>query len=721
MLRVILALALFAISGFFLSASKSNSVFDYIKLSPQEFQKQIYADKLNDELILKGPAFEMWYKAEELLGEKKYDQAKDLFIESQKIRPSLTSLAQYKILLCSQKSNDSLFVNVADSLLKIVANDFWRNKFVRSYAENVLLRPKSLKELDSSYKNLKDDYFVRVNKSSRDYMVSLYYQRQSKLLPDSDLADQSLKSLSQADSPKEAKNWTVDYVLGQKKLKNKLSNGQWHNVAWNLLMRNKLDEAEDAASEVNWSSYDKSAWSENQFWATWFWNSKNYKKAIKFYVKALEKNPKHENNLLQLARSYKNNDQMKESDSVYALFRATFPTHVKTSEMWWTMAQDFEQANQFDSAIWAYGKFDAKLSQDKRYPLIPLRIALVYLKQRQWEKALSTLQTSPSNSGSDIRGAMHFYSALAHYNLKNNDSAQVYFLKSITTFPLGWYGHRSRELLKTYDLIKDQDIPKIKPLDCNLKTTLMWARQLQKQDVASAWSMDVQEQIEVLLETQNPQIAWDLLQSEMIHWGKNADFLIFFAQKFHDAGEFNRSYRLARAAQGLFAVGEIPKAPRPFLELIFPFPYESFVRELTQKDALLNPYFIPAVARQESTFDPKIMSPAGAIGFMQIIPSTGRALAKKLKYENFEPEVLKNPAVAYTFGAQYLRDLLDEYKSPEWVLANYNAGPGPAKRWRKNGEDKIIDIAVEDISYWETRDYVKKVMANFWTYRAIYE
>ena len=54
------------------------------------------------------------------------------------------------------------------------------------------------------------------------------------------------------------------------------------------------------------------------------------------------------------------------------------------------------------------------------------------------------------------------------------------------------------------------------------------------------------------------------------------------------------------------------------------------------------------------------------------------------------------------------------------MLANYNAGPEPTRRWQREHGSKPLEMMVEDISYWETRDYVKKVMGNFWTYRVLW-
>ena len=100
----------------------------------------------------------------------------------------------------------------------------------------------------------------------------------------------------------------------------------------------------------------------------------------------------------------------------------------------------------------------------------------------------------------------------------------------------------------------------------------------------------------------------------------------------------------------------------------------------------LDPAFIYALMRQESGFDRDIKSGAGAIGLMQMMPATGKAVAKKEKWARFDPFTLTEAEVNISLGTAYLRDLRKDYKNnPFWVLANYNAGPEPTRRWINTG------------------------------------
>ena len=131
-----------------------------------------------------------------------------------------------------------------------------------------------------------------------------------------------------------------------------------------------------------------------------------------------------------------------------------------------------------------------------------------------------------------------------------------------------------------------------------------------------------------------------------------------------------------------------------------------------------------AIARQESQFDPKAVSAANAQGLMQVMPATGRAIAKKFGL-TFDKNRMREPTFSLQLGAAELGDLLQAYRG-SYVLAfiGYNAGRGRAREWiEKYGDprDPKVDTVdwVERIPISETRFYVQRVMENMQVYRSI--
>ena len=122
------------------------------------------------------------------------------------------------------------------------------------------------------------------------------------------------------------------------------------------------------------------------------------------------------------------------------------------------------------------------------------------------------------------------------------------------------------------------------------------------------------------------------------------------------------------------------------------------------------------IARQESRFIPDIVSSAGAVGLMQLMPGTARWVAKQLARTDYQPARIGEADLNTQFGAYYFKYWLERLdKRPALAAAAYNAGPGRAQAWRPAAPLEGA-VWVETIPFNETRDYVKKVLANAMIY-----
>jgi soluble lytic murein transglycosylase len=137
----------------------------------------------------------------------------------------------------------------------------------------------------------------------------------------------------------------------------------------------------------------------------------------------------------------------------------------------------------------------------------------------------------------------------------------------------------------------------------------------------------------------------------------------------------------------------------------------------------VEPAVIYAIARQESTFNPKTVSSARAMGLMQVTPEAGRYVAKKFGASFDEKRLLSDQSYNVQLGAAELGDLFEDYRG-SYILtfAGYNAGRGRVKEWiAKHGDprDPKVDPIdwVERIPFSETRNYVQRVLENLQVYR----
>jgi len=164
--------------------------------------------------------------------------------------------------------------------------------------------------------------------------------------------------------------------------------------------------------------------------------------------------------------------------------------------------------------------------------------------------------------------------------------------------------------------------------------------------------------------------------------------------------------------------------------LLYPVIYSDYIINASEKYSI-DPFLLLAIAREESRYNPEAISPAGAIGLLQIMPSTARRLALEIKKDNgsvggevaLEAQkwnaLLKDPALNIELGAFYLSRLIKRYGVLSYAIAAYNAGEAAVDSWLKNNysdEDEFI----EDIPYGETINYVKRVLTTYEKYLRIY-
>lgn len=159
-------------------------------------------------------------------------------------------------------------------------------------------------------------------------------------------------------------------------------------------------------------------------------------------------------------------------------------------------------------------------------------------------------------------------------------------------------------------------------------------------------------------------------------------------------------------------------AQKGYKELSLPLRHSDIIRQQAEEKNL-PPELIAAVIYQESRFRPRESS-AGAVGLMQLLPSTAHFIAGKTGGSKFTTEDLSTPQINIQYGSWYLRWLLDHFDENEiTALAAYNAGIGNVEKWLAESGDTHIQN-IDDIPFPETREYVKNVLKARDEYRVEY-
>ncbi len=456
--------------------------------------------------------------------------------------------------------------------------------------------------------------------------------------------------------------------------------------------------------------------------ATLIYSSKDFTKAIAAYNKFIERYGETPEAVLQIARSYDRLQEPKKALIWYDKYLEKYPKQDKTSEIYWLRAWDLESQGDYVEAIEFYYRELADFSGNKRGDWANFRVGVCQLKAGNLAAALQAFQAIRSQQSSNAYAAGLFWEARLREAMGDSAAAKSVFLEVHRKYPFNFYGHLARQTLTARGDWADSLEPWKRFAPSTAESVKAWMKSEMsgfREKIDNGFESEYLS-MGKLLQFKLDTLAILTLKTTPDKVKSNPWYLYLYGRMFANRELWRESYRLGLQLSYRIPPDKWGMAPKEVLRLLYPRPYEGLVQKYSAKNRL-DPSFVYALMRQESAFEWDIKSGAGAVGLMQLMPATGKMMAKKEKWSAFDPYALINPDVNINLGTAYLRDLKKEYNdNPYFVLSNYNAGPEPTRRWKSGSAAKPVEMVIEDINYWETRDYVKKVMGNYWTYRLLW-
>jgi soluble lytic murein transglycosylase len=208
----------------------------------------------------------------------------------------------------------------------------------------------------------------------------------------------------------------------------------------------------------------------------------------------------------------------------------------------------------------------------------------------------------------------------------------------------------------------------------------------------------------------------DLAVAEL-RWGircypQNEDLFYFVMSRINlKRGYYDRSIACLRKVISDYNGRLTDELPEEIWRMLFPIIHWNIISVQADK-AEIDPALVLGVIRQESSFEEKAQSKANARGLMQIMPATGRRLARQAKVAHYNTDSLFHAETNIVLGTRFLASLLRQYRKPELALAAYNAGERRVDRWLREYGGRDMAEFVEQIPFSETRGYVKQVLSN---------
>ena len=392
---------------------------------------------------------------------------------------------------------------------------------------------------------------------------------------------------------------------------------------------------------------------------------------------------------------------------------------------WWR-ARLLEGLGRYESAISAYREFPGRYPHSSWASEAPFRSGLLLYRQEKYDEAVSAFDEARYlTADSDDVDRARLWLAKANMAAGHPGEADTILKNLADEEPSNYYSLRGAALL-------GQPSPSAESgeVDLTEASSIDWA-------AIDAWAASwlplppstspqaflgdpLWARASELLDLQLLDEASAELESLLGAYGTTSSTLYDLTRALHPLGLTHVSARAATRLLAGLSQPAIDAAPLDLLRLAYPVDYASLLQSAAERTHT-SPLLLAALIRQESFFNPRAGSSAGALGLTQVIPSTAQEIAADLGLEGeFSDQDLFRPAISILFGAHYLSEQLDAFDGQlAPALAAYNGGPGNASRWLKAAaEDE--DLFLEEISFDQTQTYIKVVTENLVAYQALY-
>lgn len=371
--------------------------------------------------------------------------------------------------------------------------------------------------------------------------------------------------------------------------------------------------------------------------------------------------------------------------------------------------------HEYDQALDAFREAQVRFPNGPRASYVHWKAAWLTLRQGRNEDAKKAFeeQIALYPSGGETPAALYWRARLAEED-NQFGLARAFYQKLSDRYRNFYYAELGRERLKHLPPAGDATteyalLDRVPPLDSSGKVT---------ESEPPADELHVQK-AELLSNGGLIDFAVRELQAAAANGGGSwapAET----AQLYVETGHYDRAIEFMKhSAPNYFAL-DIPDLPRKYWEALFPKPYWNDLKRFSADNGL-DPYLVASLIRQESEFNPYAVSRANAVGLMQLLPKTGKLVAKEEKLKRYSASQLYTPAVNMQLGTRYFRGMVDKFGgSFEYALAAYNAGSDRVDEWLAQGKYRDPQEFVESIPFTETREYVQAILRNASVYKQLY-
>ena len=390
---------------------------------------------------------------------------------------------------------------------------------------------------------------------------------------------------------------------------------------------------------------------------------------------------------------------MDQYDAVVALF----PGSPWAEESLLTLANHFQKDARDDEALPYFRRLLEAFPGGRYADRAAWRVAWGAYRQKRFEEAAQAFERAARlDPRSNFTPGMLYWAGRARAELGQTDRARQLLGETIQRYKRTYHGLRALEVLSKLPPTPGASPPATPGLSAEPAS----------EDVAEPWATRVRQLLLIH--------RLDAAEAELIQAPSTTVTRTTLAWIEWQRGHFRPAINAMRAAhpEYLSEAGDI--LPDEIWRILYPLQYGDLLRTKAAQERV-DPALVAALICQESTFDAGAVSRAGARGLMQVMPRTGRTVARTMGMR-YETQALHEPTISLALGTHYLRTLMDRFDgSVERALAAYNAGPERVQAWTASRPDMSSEEFVESIPFTETRLYVMVVLSSREQYRRLYE
>jgi soluble lytic murein transglycosylase len=384
--------------------------------------------------------------------------------------------------------------------------------------------------------------------------------------------------------------------------------------------------------------------------------------------------------------------------AAYASVATRFPSTSWGEEALLDAAAFYARTGKDQEALPFYRRIHEGYPQGKYADPATFRVGFAEYRARRFDKAAEMFEAAAKTRSSNLwRPAYLYWAGRARRELGQEEQAKALFEEVLTRYKFAYHGIRAREALgrvpagsSSTHPAPANGLPAVpEPYRTRVRNLLLIERLQEAMDELSAAPPGP---------TVQATRSW-----------------IFWRQR-----QLRPAITAMKRAYPAWVTESGDQLPDALWQILFPLQFPDLLTTHAAA-AGVDPALVAAVIQQESTFDPGAVSGAGAHGLMQLMPATGRELARDVGIKKLQVSQLHDPAIGLRLGTLYLAEMIDRFGGKiERAVAAYNAGPRRVAVWNLARPGMSAEEFVDSIPFSETRTYVMLVLASQEQYRRIY-